>query len=105
MEKIAAIGPKNLIFGLKAFGIEVFFANSSEDALKILKDIKSAGKHGVILIIKDLLDKISKEEYKKIHSDHLPVILTIPGLKSDDKDYLLKLKNLAERAVGSDILK
>ena len=105
MNKIAAIGPKSLILGLKAFGIDVFFAVSSEEALKHLKEIKAESRHSVILVIKELLDGLPKEEYKKLYAEHLPVILAIPGLKADDKDYLLKLKKLAEKAVGSDILK
>lgn len=105
MQKIAAIGPKSLILGLKAFGIDVFFSTSSSQALESLKELKALGKHSVILIINDLLQGIPREEYKKLHAEHLPVILAIPGLKADDEDYILKLKKLAEKAVGSDILK
>jgi len=105
MERIAAIGPENLILGLKAFDIDTFFTNSGEEASVYIKEIKSGAKHGIILIIKDVADKISKDEYKKLQADHLPAILTIPGLKFKDEEYLLKLKKLAEKAIGSDILK
>lgn len=105
MEKVAVIGPKNIVLGLKAFGIDVFIAVSSQEALTNLKELKNQGKHSVIFVIKELLDGIPKDDYKKIQSEHLPVILAIPGLNADDKGYLDKLRTLAEKAVGSDILK
>jgi len=108
--KTAIVGPKNVISGFKALGVIPFDAEDGETALDILKKIKKETqseievKFAVVLIIENIANKIPTDEFEKVSRGALPAILTLPGLEGSTGAGVAKLKSLAERAVGSDIL-
>ena len=108
--KTAIIGPSNVISGFKALGVIPFNAEDGETAVEILKKIKkdlqaeTEARFAVVIIIESLANKIPKDEFEKISRGALPAIVVLPGLEGSTGAGVAKLKQLAERAVGSDIL-
>lgn len=109
--KIAIIGPQNVISGFKALGVTTFDAQDGEVALELLRKIKKdiageegAEKYAVVLVIESVMDQIPPEELEKLTHGALPAILSLPGIEGTQGAGVAKLKNLAEKAIGSDIL-
>lgn len=113
--KIAIIGNKETILGFKALGLVTFFANSAEEALEILYNLKAeemtnekgetVPSYAIIFITEDLSMHISKEDYKKLSSGALPAIIPVPGTKGTTGYGIRRIGKMVEQAVGSDIFK
>ncbi len=109
---IAIIGPKAITSGFKALGVIPLNAEKGEQALEILKQIKKdldentpdTKKFAVVIIIESIAQSIPKEDMVKISSGALPAIIELPGLEKSHGTGVAKLKRLAEKAIGSDIL-
>lgn len=111
MYNVAIIGPKDIISGFKALGVTPFTANDGDEALAILKNIKKDIDEGTadkrfatVIIIESIAQHIPVEEMDKITNGALPAIVALPGLEGSQGAGVAKLKRLAERAIGSDIL-
>jgi vacuolar-type H+-ATPase subunit F/Vma7 len=112
MYKIAIIGPKDIISGFKALGVIPFDAEGGERALEILKEMKKdideggddVQKFATVIIIESIAQEISADEMDKITKGALPAIVALPGLEGSHGAGVAKLKRLAERAIGSDVL-
>ena len=110
--KIAIIGPKDIISGFKALGVVPFDAETGEQALPILKKMKKdiEGKdkdqelYATVLIIESVMEEINDEDKERLSQGALPAILALPGIEGSKGAGVAKLKRLAERAIGSDIL-
>ena len=109
--KIAVVGPEDMISGFNALGVDVFFADNSQDTLTQIKSIRKETlsedgkeKHGVIMVIDSLIEDIPDDEYARITEGALPTLITIPGINSDKDSGTRKLRAMAEKAIGSDIL-
>jgi V/A-type H+-transporting ATPase subunit F len=109
---IAIIGPKAVISGFKALGVTPFDAEDGETALEVLKTIKkdietpgsTVQKFAAVILIESIARDISHEDMEKVSRGALPAIVTLPGLEGSHGAGVAKLKALAEKAVGSDIL-
>lgn len=109
--KIAIVGPSDTVSGFKALGVDAFSANTAEEALQQLKDIKqqtldpsSVTKYAVVCIIEDLMTSVDQAEYAKVVSGPLPAVVLLPGPAGSDGFALRRLRKLAEQAVGSAII-
>lgn len=103
---VAAVGPRELLSGLQAFGVTIFHATDTEEALAAIDTIRShhdTTPYGVVFITERMVSGMTEEEYEHILGEHLPVVLTIPDLSSQPDAGLEKLRALTKRAVGSDI--
>jgi len=101
---VAALGPKELLSGLAAFGVKVFHTIDAKGALETVATLRTGSeKYGIVFISESLVSKLSEEEYETILGADLPVVLTIPDLTSSPDAGLEKLANLTKRAVGVDI--
>ena len=109
---IAIIGPKAVISGFKALGVTPFDADNPEQALEILKTIKSdlektndaIQKFATVILIESIAHGIAHEDMEKVSRGALPAVVILPGLEGSRGTGVAKLKDLAEKAVGSDIL-
>ena len=109
---VAIIGPKAIISGFRALGVIPFNAERGEQALEILKQIKKdikenisdAQKFAVVIMIESIAKDIPEEEMEKILKGALPAIVELPGLEKSHGAGVAKLKRLAEKAIGSNIL-
>jgi len=105
--RVAIVGPKKMTSGFKSLGVDVYDAEDGNRAVEVIKDIKkgiSEKPYAVIMLMERLAEEISEEEHAAISKDALPAIVILPGLEGSSGKGLAKLKKLAERAVGSDIL-
>lgn len=109
--KIAIIGPKDTVSGLKALGVEAFEATTADEALEQLRTIKqatldpSAGtKYAIVCIIENLVSSVDQVEYAKVAAGPLPAVVLLPGPEGSDGFALDRLRSLAEQAVGSAII-
>lgn len=101
-----AIGPRELISGLSAFGVEVRHATGKEETLAIMREVRihqEAKPYAIVFITESIARQMTESEYEDMLGEGLPIALTIPDLTSDKDAGLSKLKNLAKRAVGVDI--
>ncbi|MDR1439365.1 MAG: V-type ATP synthase subunit F [Clostridiales bacterium] len=102
MHKIGVIGDKDSVLGFKAVGFDVFAAQNSEEAAKILKEKAGLG-YAVIYITEQAaagaIDAI--DAYKE---SKLPAIIPIPGNAGALGLGMASVKKSVERAVGADIL-
>jgi len=109
--KIAIIGPNDTVSGFRALGVDAFDAQTGEQALEKLKELKTAmiesdaaPKYAVVCIIEDLLQNVDAAEYAKVVSGPLPAVIPLPGPEGSKGIALKRLRVLAEQAVGSAII-
>ena len=108
---VAIIGPKAVISGFRALGVIPFDAEDSQTALDILKKIKrdlndpnASEKIATVIMIESIAHDIPSDELEKISRGALPALVLLPGLGGSHGVGVAKLKALAEKAIGSDIL-
>lgn len=112
---IAIVGNKETILGFKALGFKTFNANTTEDAVKVLFELraeeividKKTGEtrpvYAIIFITEELAMDITKEDYKKLSQGALPAIIPVPGSKGTTGYGIKRIGKMVEQAVGSDI--
>lgn len=104
-----ALGPREVIQGLAAFGVVIRDVFEKDTALQTLRDIRHATASGkesyaVVFIVESLITGMNEKEYQELLGNELPVVLTIPDLSSKPSAGLEKLRALTKRAIGTDIL-
>ncbi len=109
--QIAIIGPQDTVSGFKALGVTTFPAQTAAEAMQQLRTIKqvttdpgSDEKYAVVCIIEDLVTAVDQAEYAKIVAGPLPAVVLLPGPTGSSGFALERLRQLAERAVGSAII-
>ena len=107
--KVAIIGSKDAIIGFSALGVVPFESYNAEDALEVLKKIKTdlveenENRFAIVFISEELIKEIPQDEYKKITKDALPAIISVPGIHGTTGFGKEKVRRMVEQAVGSDI--
>lgn len=103
MFRIAVMGAYDSIFGFATLGLETFPVSTREEGEKILKQLASGGKYGVIYITEAMAAELEGliEKYKE---NLLPAIILIPGVSGNKGAGIKGVKKSVEQAVGSDIL-
>ena len=98
----AVIGDKSSVFGFTAVGFEVFYADNTDEAQRVLTRLGDSGKYAVIYITESLAADMSEVLAEYVEKP-LPAIIPIPDRKSSGYG-VAAIKKSVERAVGSDIL-
>lgn len=113
---IAIIGNKEAILGFKALGLKTFNANTTEEAVEILYQLKAEKimneetkeerpAYAIVFITEELAMNIPKDDYKKLSKGALPAIVPVPGSKGATGYGIKRIGKMVEQAVGSDIFK
>lgn len=102
MYKAAVMGDMDSIYGFSGLGLEIFPAETKEDAEKIFKKI--AALDYAVIYITELCASLIEEEIEKVAENLLPAVILIPGVKGNTGNGLSAVKKSVEQAVGSDIL-
>lgn len=110
---IAIVGPKDTILGFKALGLVPVNANTTQEAVEKLYELKAETvkepggeereRFAIIFVIEDLAKDISKTDYKRLSDSVLPAIVPIPGPKGTTGMGRIRLAKMVEQAIGSDI--
>ncbi|MGI6012230.1 MAG: V-type ATP synthase subunit F [Ruminococcus sp.] len=103
MYRIAVMGAYDSIFGFATLGLETFPVSAREEGEKILKQLVTGGKYGVVYITEALADQL-KDLIEKYKAQMLPAIILIPGVSGNTGAGVQGVKKSVEQAVGSDIL-
>ena len=102
MYKIAVLGDKDSVLGFRALGLDVFSADSAEQARPILHRLAKEG-YAIIYLTEQLATGLSAEMAR--YKDELtPAIILIPGKEGPLGIGMENIKTAVERAVGADIL-
>ena len=102
MYKIAVLGDKDSVLGFRALGLDVFSAESAEQARPILHRLAREG-YAIIYLTEQLATGLGAEMAR--YKDELtPAIILIPGKEGSLGIGMENIKTAVERAVGADIL-
>ena len=102
MYKIAVLGDKDSVLGFRALGLEVFPADSADQARPILHRLAREG-YAIVYLTEQLAAGLSAEIAR--YKDELtPAIILIPGKEGSLGIGMANIKTAVERAVGADIL-
>jgi V/A-type H+-transporting ATPase subunit F len=110
--RTAIIGPEELISGFRALGVDTYSAENGSALLATLLRLRRGGgddategvRYAVVIAIEALVAELPSEEWEKVARGVLPAVVVLPGIEGSTGEGVRKLKKLAERAIGSDIL-
>ena len=98
--KIAAVGDADLLFGLRALGVQVFSPKDVSDARQILAKLERE-KYLLCLVHQEWLEVLSRE--KEMTEKKLgPVIVGFSDYKTLADTIEKMVKEMAVKAMGSD---
>lgn len=102
MYKIAVIGDYETVCGFSALGLDVYFANTPEEAKKNLKSLVE-NEFGIIYITENYIEQMPLlfEKYKE---RPIPAIIPLPSVSGSTGFGMENVKKCVEQAVGSDII-
>jgi V/A-type H+-transporting ATPase subunit F len=109
--KIAIIGPADIVSGFKALGVESFEAHTPDEAMSQLRKLKqialdeqSTTVYAVVCIIEDLMVGIDEKEYSRVVEGPLPAVVILPGPQGSQGFAEARLRKLSEKAIGAAII-
>lgn len=100
--KIAILGNHEEILGFKALGLIPISVSTKSEAEKKFQEAVKKNDYAIIFITENWAEKI--EDVLLEHRGALPAVVTVPNYAGSKGMGEKKLRNIVERAVGSDIL-
>ena len=100
--KIAVLGDKDSVLGFKALGLDVFPADTVEEAKTILHEL-AKGNYAVVYLTEQYAAHM-EAEVNRYKDELTPAIILIPGKSGSLGIGMANVKKSVERAVGADIL-
>ncbi|MCI8538643.1 MAG: V-type ATP synthase subunit F [Oscillospiraceae bacterium] len=102
MYKIAVLGDRESVLGFKALGLDVYPAETVDEARETLHQL-AKGDCAVVYLTEQFGAQMEAEIAR--YKDQLtPAIILIPGKEGSLGIGMANVKNAVERAVGADIL-
>ena len=102
MYKIGVIGDYDSICGFAALGLDIYPADSLDEARELLARLASA-EYGIIYITEQYVSKL-EDVMNKYREQQTPAIVPIPGVRGTNGFGTACVKRYVEQAVGSDII-
>ena len=100
--KIAVLGDKDSVLGFKALGLDVYPAETVEEARKTLHTL-AKGDYAVVYLTGQYAAGMEADVAR--YKDELtPAVILIPGKDGSLGIGMANVKSAVERAVGADIL-
>lgn len=103
MYKIAVLGDRESVLGFKALGLEVYPAETVEEARKELRRLARDGETAIIYLTEQFASQM-QDEVNKYKDEVMPAIILIPGKAGSLGIGMQNITDSVERAVGADIL-
>lgn len=100
--KIAVLGDRDSVLGFKALGLDVFPADTAEEARPILRRL-AREEYAVVYLTESYAAKLT-EELERYKDEVTPAVILIPGKEGSLGMGMANIKKSVERAVGADIL-
>lgn len=101
MYKIAVLGDRDSVLGFKALGLDVVFAENTEEARHTLHRL-AKGSYAVIYVTEQLAAGMSAD-IARYKDQVAPAVILIPGKSGSLGLGQTALQSAIERAVGADI--
>lgn len=102
MYKIAVLGDRDSVLGFKALGLDVYPAETVEEAKATLHRL--ASEDCAIVYLTEQLGVQMEEEIARYKDEMKPAIILIPGKDGSLGIGMANVTRAVERAVGADIL-
>ena len=102
MYKIAVLGDRESVLGFKALGLDVYPAETADDAQEILHRL--ARENCAVIYLTEQLGAQLGEEIARYKNKLTPAIILIPGKEGSLGIGMANVKSAVEKAVGADIL-
>lgn len=100
--RIAVLGDRESVLGFKALGLDVFPAESVEEARSTLHRL-AKGNYAVVYLTEQLAQYMT-DELARYKDELTPAVILIPGKEGPLGIGMANVKKSVERAVGADIL-
>jgi len=100
--RIAVLGDRESVLGFKALGLDVFPAESVDEAKTTLHRL--AKEDYAIVYLTEQLACYMNDELDRYKEELTPAIILIPGKEGSLGIGMANVKKSVERAVGADIL-
>lgn len=102
MYKIAVLGDRDSVMGFKALGLDVFPAETPEEARPILHRL--AKEPYAVVYLTEQLALHLEHEIARYKDNLTPAIILIPGKEGSLGIGMKNVSRAVERAIGADIL-
>ena len=100
--RIAVLGDQDSVLGFQALGLDVYPAETVEEARETLH--RPAKENTAIVYLTEQLAQGLESEIARYKDDLTPAIILIPGKAGSLGIGMAEVKRSVERAVGADIL-
>lgn len=100
--RIAVLGDRESVLGFKALGLDVFPAETVEEAKSTLHHL--AREDYAVVYLTEQLARFMPDELARYKDELTPAIILIPGKEGSLGIGMANVKKSVERAVGADIL-
>lgn len=100
--RIAVLGDRESVLGFKALGLDVFPAETVEEAKSTLHRL--AKENYAVVYLTEQLAQYMSEELARYKDELTPAVILIPGKEGSLGIGMANVKKSVERAVGADIL-
>ena len=100
--KIAVLGDKDSVLGFKALGLDVFPAETAEEARRILHTL--AKEDYAVIYLTEQYAAGMQADVDRYKDELTPAVILIPGKDGSLGIGMANVKSAVERAVGADIL-
>ena len=102
MYKIAVLGDRDSVLGFKALGLDVFPAETVDEAKDILNQL--AKEEYAVVYLTEQYARYMDAELERYKTRVTPAVILIPGKEGSLGIGMANVKKSVERAVGADIL-
>ena len=100
--RIAVLGDRESVLGFKALGLDVFPAESVEEARSTLHRL--AKENYAVVYLTEQLSQYMTDDLGRYKDELTPAVILIPGKEGSLGIGMANVKKSVERAVGADIL-
>ena len=102
MYKIAVLGDRDSVLGFKALGLDVFPAETVDEAKDTLNQL--AKEEYAVVYLTEQYARYMDAELERYKTRLTPAVILIPGKEGPLGIGMANVKKSVERAVGADIL-
>ena len=106
--KIAIIGQRDVVSGLRSVGADIFPARDATEALEQMRHLKALSVddtkpvvYAVVCVIEEVINGVDPVLYDDVVAGSLPAFVIIPGPVGSSGQAEERIRRLAERAVGT----
>ncbi len=102
--KIAVLGEQEAVLGFMPLGLDVFTAESGDEAKRQFKVLSDNAENYAIIYVTETWASVLKPMIDRFRGEISPAVILIPGAAGATGSALAALNETVEKAVGANIL-